>query len=126
MLSLVGIDRINRHAEPGRFLIGDYEAVRGIPAAVEAMKLLYAFAFDTHGLVRVYGTVAAGNGRMAKWQRYLGMREEGRMRNHYFIDGHFQDALMFALLVEEYHAVTLPRMEALISIAGPAPSRKVS
>lgn len=124
MLSLVGIDQVNRHAEPGRFLIGDEEAVRGIPAAVEAMKLLYEFAFDTLGLVRVYGTVAADNRRMAKWQRYLGMREEGRMRRHYFIDGRFQDALMFALLVEEYRAETLPRMEALIGIAGAAPRQE--
>ncbi|WP_316251099.1 GNAT family protein [Sphingomonas sp. JC676] len=124
MLSLVGIDRVNRHAEPGRFLIGDEEAVRGIPAAVEAMKLLYQLAFDTLGLVRVYGTVAADNGRMAKWQRYLGMREEGRMRRHYFIDGRFQDALMFALLEEEYRAETLPRMEALIGIARAAPGQE--
>lgn len=120
MVSLVAIDPINRHAEPGRFLIGNEAAVRGIPAAVEAMKLLYALAFDTLGLVRVFGTIAADNGRMVKWQRYLGMREEGRMRQHYFIDGRFQDALMFALLEDEYRTVTLPRMEALIGIAGPA------
>ena len=118
MLSLVGIDPVNRHAEPGRFLIGEEHAVRGIPAAVEAMKLLYELAFDTLGLVRVYGTIAADNRRMVKWQRYLGMQEEGRMRRHYFIDGRFQDALIFALLVDEYRAETLPRMRSLIALAG--------
>ncbi len=125
MLSLVGIDQVNRHAEPGRFLIGDESAVRGIPAAVEAMKLLYQFAFDTLGLARVYGTVAADNRRMVKWQRYLGMREEGCMRRHYFIDGRFQDALMFALLAEEYRAETLPRMEALIDIGIAASQQEI-
>ena len=124
MLSLAGIDLVNCHAEPGRFLIGDEEGVRGIPAAVEAMKLLYELAFDTLGLVRVYGTVAAGNRRMAKWQRYLGMREEGRMRSHYFIDGCFQDALMFALLAEEYREETLPRMNALIALADVQPKQE--
>jgi len=124
MLSLVGIDKVNRHAEPGRFLIGDEEAVRGIPAAVEAMKLLYELAFDTLYLVRVYGTIAADNRRMAKWQRYLGMREEGRMRRHNFIDGRFQDSLMFGLLAEEYRAETLPRMKSLIAIAGTAPGQE--
>lgn len=120
MLSLLGIDPVNRHAEPGRFLIGDEDAVRGLPAAVEAMKMLYGLAFDTLSLVRVYGTIAADNRRMVKWQRYLGMREEGRMRQHYFIDGRFQDALIFALLADEYRAETLPRMEALIALAGAA------
>ncbi|MDP1028810.1 GNAT family protein [Sphingomonas sp. KR1UV-12] len=118
MLSLAAIDRTNRHAEPGRFLIGDEEGARGIPAAVEAMKLLYELAFDELRLVRLYGTIAADNRRMVTWQRYLGMREEGRMRRHYFIDGRFQDALIFALLEEEYRTETLPRMKALIGMAG--------
>lgn len=117
MLSLVGIDKVNRHAETGRFLIGDEDGARGLPAAVEAMKLLYGIAFDTLGLVRIYGTIASENRRMIKWQRYLGMREEGRMRRHYFIDGSFQDAMMLGLLVEEYRAEALPRMNALIGMA---------
>src|SRR6185312_10709262 len=61
MLSLVGIDRGNRHGEPGRFLIGDEAATQGVPAAVEAMQLLYELAFDKLGLVRVCGIIAANN-----------------------------------------------------------------
>lgn len=117
MVSLVSINRTNRHAEPARFLIGDEEAVRGIPAAVEAMKLLYHLAFDRLGLVRVFGTVVANNRRMARWQEYLGMRQEGRMRRHLFIDGEFRDALVYGLLEEEYRSDTLPRMEALLAMA---------
>jgi RimJ/RimL family protein N-acetyltransferase len=117
MLSLVGIDPVNRHAEPGRFLIGDEQAVRGVPAAVEAMKLLYQLAFDELGLVRLFGTIASDNSRMAKWQKYLGMREEGRMRSHYFIDGKFQDALVFGILDEEYRRDALPKMQSLIAMA---------
>jgi len=120
MLSLIGIDPVNRHAEPGRFLIGEEEAVRGFPAAVEAMSLLYAFAFDDLGLVRVWGLVAEDNKRMLKWQKYLGMREEGRLRRHYFIDGRIQDAIVLGLLDDEYRAVTLPKMEALIALGGSA------
>jgi diamine N-acetyltransferase len=117
MLSLVGIDKVNRHAESGRFLIGDEEGARGMPAAVEAMKLLYQLAFDELDLVRVHGTVASGNGRMIKWQKYLGMKEEGRLRQHYFIDGSWQDAVCLGLLAEEYRREALPRMEVLIKVA---------
>jgi diamine N-acetyltransferase len=118
MLSLIGVDRVNRHGEPGRFLIGDEAAVQGIPAAVEAMKLLYELAFDELGLVRVCGIVAAENTLMVKWQKFLGMREEGRLRNHLFLDGRFQDAVYLGLLVEDYRSTTLPRMNALIAAAG--------
>lgn len=117
MLSLIGVNPVNRHAEPARFLIGDEASVRGAPVAVEAMKLLYEFAFDTLGLNRLFGTVVAGNSMMAKWQKYLGMRQEGVMREHYFIDGKLQDAIMFGLLASDYRAVSLPRMTALITLS---------
>jgi [ribosomal protein S5]-alanine N-acetyltransferase len=117
MVSLVGIDAGNRHAEPGRFLIGEPDLVRGIPAAVEAMMLVYELAFDRLGLTRVHGTVAADNTLMIKWQKYLGMKEEGRLRSHYFLGGKFQDAVCLGLLEQEYRQVALPRMRALVAAA---------
>lgn len=117
MLSIIGINSIHKHAETARFLIGDEESAKGIPAAVEAMKLIYQFAFDELKLIRLYGTVVSGNLLMAKWQKYLGMKEEGRMRNHYYINDKWQDAIILGLLSEEYRAYSLPRMSALIKTA---------
>lgn len=115
MLSLVAIDHANRHGEPGRFLIGNEDAVKGLPAGVEAMKLLYELAFDQLDLVRVCGIVAANNHLMIKWQKYMGMKEEGRLRNHLYQDGKFNDAIYLGLLVEDYRRLTLPRMNFLIA-----------
>jgi len=115
MVSLTGIDTSNRRGEPGRFLIGDEDAVKGIPAAVEALKLIYELAFDQLGLIRIWGTVAADNHLMTKWQKYLGMKEEGRLRNHLFLGQQFQDAIFLGLLAEEYRKITLPRMNFLIA-----------
>jgi RimJ/RimL family protein N-acetyltransferase len=116
-ISLIGIDLVNKHAETGRFLIGDEETAKGVPAAVEAMKLLYQLAFDQMDLVRIFGTIASGNVLMIKWQKYLGMKEEGRMRSHYFIDGKWQDAVVLGLLAEEARMQSIPRMNALIASA---------
>lgn len=115
MVSVTGVDFVHRHAESGRFLIGDEMAVRGIPAAVEAMKLVYGLVFDELKLLRVYGSVASENVLMIKWQKFLGMTEEGRLRKHLFIDGRYQDAVMFGMLEPEYRSVALPRMSALIA-----------
>jgi diamine N-acetyltransferase len=118
MVSLTGIDTFNRHGEPGRFLIGDEVAAQGLPAAVEAMKLLYELAFDQLGLVRVCGIVAANNTLMIKWQKYLGMKEEGRLRNHVRQrDGLFEDAVYLGMLVKEYRQIAVPRMRILIAAA---------
>jgi diamine N-acetyltransferase len=114
-VSLLDVDSANRRAESGRFLIGEEQAVRGIPAAVEAMKLLYQLAFDRLELLRVFGHVSSDNELMIKWQKFLGMKEEGRLRQHYFINGHYQDAVMLGLLVGEYRQHALPRMNMLIA-----------
>ena len=52
---------------------------------------------------------------MIKWQKYLGMKEEGRLRNHLYLGGQFQDAIFLGLLVDEYRKITLPRMNFLIA-----------
>jgi diamine N-acetyltransferase len=117
MLSLYAIDPVSRRGEPGRFLIGDEAAVQGIPAAVEATKLLYGLAFDKLGLVRLCGIAAAENTLVIKWQKFMGMREEGRLRNHLCLGGRFQDGIYMGLLVDDYRTTTLPRMNALIAAA---------
>lgn len=123
MLSLVDLDLHNGHAQTGRFLIGEEDAVRGVPAAAEAMKLLYQHAFDTLGLRRLYGHVAAANTQMVKWQRYLGMVEEGRWRQHWLIDGVAHDAVLLGLMADEYRRTSLPRLNTLIAAGRPRPVR---
>ncbi len=115
MLSLINIDLQNLHAETARFLIGEADLVKGIPAAVEAMKLLYQVAFDGLKLKRLYGTVASKNKLMIKWQKYLGMKEEGVLRQHYFINNEWQDAIVLGLLDNEYFEDALPKMNRLIN-----------
>lgn len=116
MLSLVAIDNVNKRAESARFLIGEREAAKGIPAAVESMKLLYELAFYKLGLVRIYGTIASNNKQMIKWQKYLGMQQEGALRNHYFMNGEFQDAICLGILVEEFEENALPKMKVLMKM----------
>jgi len=101
MLSLSGIDVVNRVGEPGRFLIGDEEGAQGLPAAAEAIKLLYELAFDQLELRRVWGLVASENRRMVKWQTHLGMTREGCLRELLRLNGHVQDAIVCGLLADD-------------------------
>jgi RimJ/RimL family protein N-acetyltransferase len=116
MLSLVDIDERNSRAETGRFLIGDEEKAKGVPAAVEAMGLVYDFAFNTLGLNRLHGMISSDNTLMVKWQKYLGMVEEGRLREHYRTEDNAQDAVVLGILRAEYLSVFIPRARALMSM----------
>jgi len=117
MISLVGIDPIHRRAEPARFLIGEPEAVKGLPVAVEALKLLYEMAFDRLALHRLHGLVVAENRQMLKWHSYLGMKVEGRLREHQFIGGRYHDMVCVGMMEGEFREIALPRMNALIQAA---------
>lgn len=116
MLSLVDVDRFHLRAETGRFLIGDEESVRGIPAAVEAMSLLYDLAFNRLNLQRLYGTIPVHNTRMIKWQKFLGMKDEGRLRSHFVDKNGPHDAVTLGILRDEYLEVFTPRAKALMSV----------
>ena len=115
MLSLVDVDLYNRRAETGRFLIGEEDLAKVLPGAVESMGLLYDFAFNELGLARLYGTVAASNTLMIKWQKYLGMKQEGVLRDHYRHESGFQDAVALGILREEYKTVFLARAKVLMA-----------
>ncbi len=116
MVSLVDIDMVARKAEPARFLIGDEDAVRGVPVAAEALLLLYRYAFDVLGLHRLYGTIAAPNQPMMKFHEYSGMRREGVLRDHLFLDGKFHDGMVYGLLEPEYRSVTTRRLQGLVAM----------
>jgi len=115
--SLTEIDFANSRAEPGRFIIGNEKAVRGVPAAAEATFLVYRFTFDELGLHRVHGLVAADNTKMIKWQKYLGMNQEGTLKDHYYRSGNFYDAICFGMNVKEYRRKCEPRLNSLVAMA---------
>ena len=114
MLSLCDIDLVHKRAEPGHFLIGEPDAVKGMPVAFEAVSLLYKLAFDTLGLQRLWGPMASGNRQMLQFHKYMGWQEEGRLRRHYCLNGKWHDAILIGLLEEDYRAVTLPKLNKLI------------
>jgi RimJ/RimL family protein N-acetyltransferase len=116
MVSLVDIDRTARKAEPARFLIGDEAAARGVPVAAEALLLLYCHAFDTLGLHRLYGIVVSANQPMMKFHEYSGMRREGVLRDHLFVDDRLHDGIVYGLLEAEFRSTTISRLNGLIAM----------
>ena len=55
-------------------------------------------------LNRVYLRVYAENERAVRCYRACGFREEGRLREHVYFDGHYGDVLEMAVLRREFEA----------------------
>ncbi len=97
---LYNIDRTARRAELGIGIgEGDY---RGRGYGREAVALLLDYAFRLRNLRRVWLEVHADNERGIRAYKACGFVEEGRMREHAWLDGRHVDNVIMGVLREEW------------------------
>lgn len=70
--------------------------------ATEAARAMLDWGFGVWGLERVHAHCLAENAASAAVLRRLGMREEGRLREHERFKGRFWDVLLFGILRAEW------------------------
>ncbi len=93
------IDQTARSAEVSVVVAPD-SAGHGYGA--EALRLLLDFAFSRMNLNRVYLRVYASNERAIRCYEKCGFRAEGRLREHAFVSGRYEDVLEMGILRREY------------------------
>jgi RimJ/RimL family protein N-acetyltransferase len=74
---------------------------RGI--TTEAAGLLLDFGFGTLGLHRIFAVHHPENVASGRVMQKLGMRFEGRQRDHMYAHGRWRDSLAYAILEDEWH-----------------------
>ncbi|MBI2420145.1 MAG: GNAT family N-acetyltransferase [Ignavibacteriales bacterium] len=116
LIALVKIDMENKTAETGRLIIGEDEYTKQLPAAYEALYLINELAFTGLGLNRIYGIIAEENSKMIAFQKYMGLVQEGRLRQHIFVNGKFRDAFYFGLLADEYYSGYRKKIKRMIDL----------
>ncbi|UPV74030.1 GNAT family N-acetyltransferase [Halorussus limi] len=87
------------HGEISYWLLPE---ARGEGYATEAVSLLLDYAFDTSGRHRVYARVVDFNGASRALVERLGFAEEGRLREHVFLEGAYRDVVLYGLLRDEW------------------------
>ena len=69
--------------------------------ATEAARALLAFGFGDLGLHRVWAHCVAENAASARVLEKVGLRQEGRLREHEVFKGRWWDTLLYAILDRE-------------------------
>ena len=98
--SLFNIDETARHCELG-ISIGDKD-YWGRGYGREAVSLLLDYAFRLRNLRRVWLEVHASNERAIRAYSSCGFVEEGRMREHTWLDGRYLDNGLMGILRDEW------------------------
>lgn len=76
--------------------------------ATEAARALLRFAFGPVGVHRVYARCDGRNLASARVMQRLGMREEAHFHDHAHFKGHWDEELIFAILEQEWRALSAP------------------
>jgi RimJ/RimL family protein N-acetyltransferase len=70
--------------------------------ATDAAGTLVAYGFTTLGLHRITAAIGPENAASIAVVKRLGMRYEGRLRDHVFTNGAWRDSLLYSLLAHEW------------------------
>lgn len=98
--SLFNQNKIAQTAELG-IGIGD-KAYWGRGYGREAINLLLEFGFQKHNIRRIYLRVEARNERAIKAYKGCGFVEEGRLREHVWNNGRYDDLVFMGVLRQEW------------------------
>ncbi|MGN6445512.1 GNAT family N-acetyltransferase [Amnibacterium sp.] len=100
-VSLFGVDRFAGHAEVG---IGLVPEARGRGIGTAAIAQIVEFAFVRQNLRRLHLQAIASNaGALAVYER-AGFVEEGRLREHAWVRGAYEDIVLMGLLRSDWEA----------------------
>jgi len=99
-IDLIKIDWVNRVGTLG-IVIGTKDNLsKGYGS--EAIKLIQEFAFNKLNLHKLDLEVRAYNKRAISCYEKCGFKEEGRIRENFFVDGKYTDTLFMGILKKEY------------------------
>jgi diamine N-acetyltransferase len=102
--SLTDIDYQSSNAQFG-IMIGDAK-FQGKGVGAEALAHTVEYAFRSLNLHRIYVMVRGTNERAANLFNQAGFKSEGVMREHYFVNGHYEDVMIMSLLKIDYPSLS--------------------
>jgi len=94
------INWLNRRAFIA-YLLGD-DSFSGKGIVTEAVLMMMYYGFNRLNFNRIYGGVTALHAASMKVCEKVGLKEEGRMRQHFFRNGEFSDSLVVGAVRDEW------------------------
>ena len=90
----------HKRAEIGYNMIDEDFKQKGLMS--EAVNAIIEYGFDQLNLHRIEALVGSNNVPSLKIMEKEGFIKEGLLRQHYYLDGKYEDSLVFSKLLDEY------------------------
>jgi RimJ/RimL family protein N-acetyltransferase len=108
------INWLNRRAFIA-YLLGD-NSFAGKGIVTEAVLMMMYYGFNRLNFNRIYGGVTALHGASMKVCEKVGLKEEGRMRQHFFRNGVFSDSIVVGAVRDEWMPEFGEKSKALFEV----------
>lgn len=102
-IGLGNINWVHRHAMFNIFFAEKSNHSKGL--GTEASRLILDFAFDRLNLNKVYLQTSEKFVAANKMYQKLGFSQDGILREHYYIDGKYEDKIIYSILKSEFKGI---------------------
>ena len=114
MISIYEVNHDDKVAEVGRLLLNDTYLTTSRPYGLEALLLCYNYVFNVMNFRKITGIIAAVNVSMVKLQLFLGMKQEGYLEKHTFINSSFEDLHILSLFKGQFNSTYTKKINFLL------------
>lgn len=103
LIGTIGFDQVNIPARSARLYIGiGQKDLWGQGYGTDSLRTFIHYLFNQWNFRRLTVEIWEGNQRALSCYTRLGFLEEGRLRQAYYIDGKYFDAVILGLLKDDY------------------------
>lgn len=114
MISICECNFIDKVAEVGRLLLKDYYLNKSNPFGLEALLICYDYVLNKMKFRKITGTIASLNSNMLKLQLFLGMKQEGLLSEHTFINNQYTDLHVLSIFNDQFNKVYVNKIKFLL------------
>ena len=103
-ISIYDVNVQDKVANVGRLLLEETFLKKSTPYGLESLLLTYNFVFNNLNFRKITGDILRSNVQMLKFQLFLGMEQEGLLKEHVLIDNELVDLHIMSLTKNSFEA----------------------
>lgn len=113
-IGIYDVNPADKVSNAGRLLIAEEYYGKSTPYGLEALLLAYDFVFNKMDFRKITGDILANNKAMHKLQVFLGMIQEGYLKDHVIINGQLHDLYIMSIFKEQFNTIYSKKVRFLL------------
>lgn len=102
MIAIYDVNTDDLVTDVGRLLLAEEYLKKSTPYGLESLLLTYEYVFTQMNFRKISGIISGSNIEMFKMQKFLGMQQEGYMKQHVIIKDVCEDLFVMSIFKEDF------------------------